>query len=340
MKRHGNLINKITDPKNIERAYHMARRGKGWQRGVRRFEKSKLQNLRIIRRILRNGTFTTSNYTKKTVREPKKRTIYKLPFCPDRIIQHAILQVVAPIWDAMLIDQTYACRPNKGMHQASTLTMKHVRTYKYCLKCDISKFYPSINHDILLAIIKRKIKCKPTLALLEDIIRSFPGHTNVPIGNYTSQWFGNLYMNELDQWIRHTKKFSAYIRYCDDFVIFSDSKVKLHDLQKEIQTFLYDRLRLRFSKASVFPVSQGVDFLGYRHFTTHKLLRKRTARRVMRRMKHLPRLLQEGKISPDRYRGSLASTRGWLRWANTYNLRISARLDELEAVLELYEKEH
>lgn len=340
MKRHGNLFEKIVDAKNLARAYNRAKRGKAWQRNVKRFDKNKAENLAAIRTSLIKQTFTTSPYTRKVIHEPKKRKIYKLPFAPDRIVQHALLQVVSPIWDELMIPQSFACRPRRGMHQASNLTSHYVRKYKYCFKADISKFYPSINHDVLMRIIRKKIKCRKTLWLIEDIVRSFKGHKNAPIGNYTSQWFGNLYMNELDQWVRHDKKFSAYVRYCDDFVIFANTKHELHSLRKQVEHFLLTRLKLKFSKWSIFPVKQGVDFVGYRHFPGYKLLRNSTARRVKRRLAKLPGRLRAGYISLEQFSGSIASTNGWLKWANSYNLQLAVRLDELRTIADHYRKEY
>jgi RNA-directed DNA polymerase len=166
--------------------------------------------------------------------------------------------------------------------------------------------------------------------LLDNIIDSFQGGKNTPIGNYTSQWFGNLYMNELDQWVRHNKKVSAFVRYNDDFVIFSDDKKALHKLKDEIEAFLAERLKLKFSRWSIAPVTQGVDFVGYRHFRTHILLRKSTSKRVIRRLRRLPVQLDRGRVSPEQYRSSIASTEGWLKWANTHNLVIFTQLKKLK----------
>lgn len=332
MKRHGNLWDKIVDPDNLYKAYRAARKGKGWRKTIRRFEKNVNGNLLKLQRDLCTGTFTTSEYSEKTVYEPKKRQIYKLPFYPDRVVQHALLQVLIPIWDNLMIYDSYACRENKGMHQASKKTMGYVKKYRYCFKADISKFYPSIDHQILLKIIRRKIKCKPTLNLLEDIICSYPGGKNTPIGNYTSQWFGNLYMNEVDQLIKHKFKIKAYIRYCDDFVLFHNSKETLKEIKDYIESFLSFELELRFSKWSIFPVTQGVDFLGYRHFPNKVLLRKSSARRIIKRISKLPRLLEKRAISLVQYRSSIASTEGWLKWANTYNLTLALKLIELKEV--------
>jgi hypothetical protein len=239
------------------------------------------------------------------------------------------MNVIEPIWDRMFIFDSYACRQGKGIHAGSKRTMEFVRRNRYCLKCDVSKFYPSVVHDILFEIVQRKIKCKGTLWLFEDIIYSFPGGKNVPIGNYTSQWLGNLYLNELDQLLKHQYHIRDYIRYCDDFLLFHDDKKYLGDMAKVIEAFLAERLQLQFSKCDLFPVSRGVDFLGYRHFKDYILVRKSTAKRVKKRLKRLPVLLEKGIITKEQYRSSLASTMGWLKWANSYNLRVSLEIDKL-----------
>lgn len=329
MKRHGNLFARITDIDNIYRAYCNARKGKGWQRTIRVFEENLEANLKKIQESLVNKTFKTSPYTVKVIYEPKERIIYRLPFDPDRIVQHALMNVVEPIWDNLFIYDSYACRKGKGIHAGSRRTMKFVRRNDYCLKCDIAKFYPSINHDILFDIVQRKIKCKDTLWLIGEIIYSIGGGVNVPIGNYTSQWFGNLYLNELDQFIKHRCFVRDYIRYCDDFLLFNNDKKFLAEMTERVQDFLGKRLRLRLSKCDLFPVSRGVDFLGYRHFKGYVLVRKTTAKRIKKRLKKLPALLGRGSISMEQYRSSLASTIGWLKWANSYNLRKSLKIDLL-----------
>lgn len=330
MKRHGNLWEKIISLDNLNEAYIQARKGKRWQTKIKNFEKDVDGNLLELQKSLINKTYTTSEYRVKRIYEPKERDIYILPFYPDRIVQHALLKIVIPIWDGLMIHDSYACREGKGMHQASRKVMLHIKKYNYCLKCDIRKFYPSIVHDILINIVRKKIKCKDTLWLIEDIIRSFPGGKNTPIGNYTSQWLGNLYMNELDQWIKQIKRRKAYIRYCDDFVLFDNDKAELHKLKNEIEIFLKDELELTFSKWSIFPVTQGVDFLGYRHFREKILLRKSTAKRVKKRMTLLPKRLEQNEITIDQYRSSIASTEGWLRWSNSYNLIESLNINQIK----------
>ena len=331
MKRHGNLFDQIVSMDNLWAAYRKARKGKSSKSAIKRFDGNPQRRLERIQCRLIDGSFSTSPYLTKWVFEPKQRLIYVLPFNPDRIVQHAIMNVIEPIWDKMLISDSYACRSGKGIHAGSRRVMEFVRRYKYCLKCDISKFYPSVDHDILFNIIQRKIKCSRTLELLRNIIYSIGGGKNVPIGNYTSQWFGNLYLNELDQYLKHEWHVKPYVRYCDDFVLFADDKPFLNKMAHVIKEFAWDKLKLTLSKCDLFPVTQGVDFLGYRHFRNYLLLRKSTAQRIKRRLRLLPRLLERGKISLESYRSSLASSMGWLKWCNSRNLALSLRIDELMA---------
>lgn len=330
MRRHGNLWERICDPENIYQAYRAARKGKGSRTCVQEFEKNLSANLNDIRQSLLEKTFTTSTYTEKDIFEPKHRTIYILPFSPDRIVQHALMRVVEQIWDRLMIHDSYSCRKRKGIHAASTRVGQFIRKNSWALHCDISKFYPSIDHDVAYEIVQQKIKCPDTLWLLADIIYSFPGGKNAPIGNYTSQWIGNLYLHELDRLLKQQYRIKHYLRYCDDFILFSNDKQFLRDMAHVIETFCRDRLKMRLSRCALYPTRHGVDFVGYRHFGTHVLLRKRTVKRVKRRLKMLPWLYKHRRISIDQYRSSLASTFGWMRWANTHNLQLSIRLNELK----------
>lgn len=318
---------------NLDAAYRKARRGKGNMANVIRFALDPERNLARIRGMLLNKTFRTSRYNAKTIYEPKQREIYILPFDPDRIVQHALMLVLEPIWDALFIHDSYACRIGKGVHAGSRRTMELVRRYKYCLKCDISKFYPSIDQNVLYGIIQRKIKCPDTLWLLRDIIYSYPGGKNVPIGNYTSQWFGNLYLNELDQLLKNRYRVKGYVRYCDDFCLLHDDKGFLGEMACVIKEYAWSVLQLTLSKCDLFPVSRGVDFLGYRHFPDKILLRKRTAKRVRRRLKILPRLFTSGLVSVDHFRSSVASARGWLKWANSHHFAEACGLPILEGMV-------
>jgi len=332
MKRHGNLFKKIVTTENIHQAYCKARKGKRWQRKVQAFEKNLDGNIENISKSLINRTFQTSEYRTKRIHEPKEREIFILPFAPDRIVQHALMNIIEPIWDTLMIHNNYACRVGKGIHAGSRKTMQYVRKNNYCLKCDISKFYPSVDQNILYKILQKKIKCADTLWLIKNIIYSYSGGKNVPIGNYTSQWFGNMYLNELDMYVKHELKCKDYLRYCDDFCLFHNDKAVLNAAAKCIESFLLNHLNLRFSKCDLFPVSRGVDFLGYRHFRKYILLRKSTAKRVKKRLAKLPVLLEKGRITQEQFRSSIASTWGWLKWANTYNFQLSLDINNLRLV--------
>lgn len=329
VKRYGNLWDKVITEENIRLSYEQAKLGKGRKHNIRKFNKNLDENLKRIREMLVKKTFHTAEYSTKTVFEPKKRTIYILPFDPDRIIQHAIMNVIIPIWESLFIEESYACREGKGMHKGSLKTMEYVRENKYCLKCDISKFYPSINHEILKNIIRRKIKDKDILWLINDIINSYPGETNTPIGNFTSQWFGNLYMNEIDQYAKHELRIKCYLRYCDDFCFFHNDKKVLNEVAIKIRQFAQEKLKLKLSKCDLFPVSRGVDFLGYRHFPEYILLRKSTAKRAKRKINIAINNLHRHKISVEQFRSTIASYNGWMKWAKTYNLRLKLEIDRL-----------
>lgn len=298
------------------------------------FDSDADENLKKIQQMLANKAFRASRYRTKRIHEPKERVIYIVPFSPDRIVHHALMNVLEPIYKPMFIHDSYACIEGKGLHAGSQRTMEFVRAKKYCLKCDISKFFPSMKHDIIFNIIKRKIKCKDTLGLIKVIIYGLGGGRNVPIGNYTSQWFGNIYLNELDQRVKHVYKVKHYIRYCDDFLFFHDDKNELRKIAKDVKTFLDERLGLKMSKCNLFPVSQGVDFLGYRHFPRYVLLRKSTATRVKRRLKVLPRLFAVGRITFETLRSCIASYTGWMRWANCHNFGLKLQLDNLQEMLD------
>jgi len=331
LKRHGNLFSQVVEYDNLYLAYEIARRGKRWQRAVQEFEQDVAGHLRRLQKELRSHTFHTSAYRCKTIYEPKERVIYILPFYPDRIVQHALMNVIEPIWDGLFLSDSYACRKDKGLHAGSQQTMKFVRRNRYCLKCDISKFYPSIDHAVAMEIIERKIKDKGVLWLFRDILSSVAGERNVPIGNYTSQWIGNLYLNELDTFVKQELRVKNYVRYCDDFLLFFNDKKELGNMAEKVRTFCKERLKLRLSKCDLFPTSRGVDFLGYRHFPAgYLLLRKSTAKRMKQRARAIPYELKHGILTKERALSAVMSMKGWMKHANTHHLALTMELDALE----------
>lgn len=328
MKRHGNLWQKIISYDNLYSAYLKARQGRGHLESVKRFEKDIEGNLKKLQKSLIDKTFTTSQYNTRTIYEPKQRVIYILPFYPDRILQHALMNILSPIFHKQFIKDTYACIPERGLHAGLVRANEYAQRNKYCLKMDIRKFYPSINHDKLYEILKRKIKDKNTLWLIHDIVYSFPGETNAPIGNLTSQWFGNIYLTQLDYYIKQTLRAKDYIRYCDDFLIFGNDKATLNQYAKLIREFLYNELHLTMSKCDLFHVTRGVDFLGYRYFKGYILLRKRTSKGIKRRLRKLYSEYDKGRIPPDKMLSHLSSVEGYTRWANSYNFRQTIQLED------------
>lgn len=342
MRRIGDLWDKILDMDNIENAYDKARKGKMWQKKVARIDRDKDRYLEELQKSLLERTFTTSKYKIKMIYEPKARAIYILPFYPDRIVQHAVMNYVAPIWDNQMIFTSCSCRKGKGQHFGSSLCMLYIKRNEFCVQFDISKFYPSINHDILMGLIEGTIKDDGVLWLLEDIIRSVDGDTNVPIGNYTSQWFGNLYLTPLDRLIKQKYHVKDYIRYCDDFIIFGNDKSELREMADEIEYYLLSEFKLSLSKKSLFRSEQGLDFLGYRHFPDDKILvRKSTAKRIKKNISQIPYLLENGFITVEQAMGKMASANGWLSHANTHNLKLSIDFDnKFESILEMHRNEY
>ena len=233
----------------------------------------------------------------------------------------------------LFIENTFSCIEDRGQIKASLKCSEHVRKYKFCLKCDIKKFYPSINQKKLSKMLHRIIKDERFMAGVDDIVFSFNNeekpYYNVPIGNYTSQWFGNFYLTKLDNFVLHELKCGAYERYCDDFLLFSNDKKYLHDCRRKIEKFLRTELDLEFSKADVFDVKQGVDFCGYRCFGKYVLLRKSTAKRMKRRIKNIKSELNSPNPNLKKIQGQLASANGQLQHCCSHHLRASLGLDEL-----------
>lgn len=323
MKRHGNLFEKIVNLGNLRLAHKKARRGKGDYEEVQEFEKDKEARLVELQQMLKNRTFTTSSYQNFLVYEPKTRVISKLPYFPDRIVQHAIMNIIQPIWDKIFIYDVYSAIPGKGIHRAIKRLRKFLRNKeetRYCLQFDIKKFYPSVNHDILMGLIKRKIKCPGALRLLDDIVHSPKGNKGIPIGNYTSQYFANICLNWFDHWLKQTLQTKRYLRYADDGVVLGPTKKKLHAIRKAIEIYLAKNLKLSLnSKTQVYPVDdRGIDFLGYRTFRDYVLLRKRSVKKFKRKLKLIKKHWEE--LPSQHIISSIMSFVGWVKHCDGYNL--------------------
>lgn len=323
MKRLNNLYEKICSIHNLELADAMARKGKAKQPGVLEHDKDRDMNLWKLQNSLLNREYKTSEYTVFKIYEPKEREIYRLPYFPDRITHHAVMNVLEPIWMSLFTADTYSCIKGKGIHAAARSVKKALRDVdgtQYCLKLDIKKFYPSVDNEILKRIIRRKIKDKDLLWLLDGIIDSSQG---LPIGNYLSQYFANVYLSYFDHWLKEVKGVKYYFRYCDDLVILSGDKQFLHQVLSDIRIYLIENLNLSIKQNyQVFPVSaRSIDFVGYRFYHTHTLLRKSIKQSFARML-----------ASKRRNRASIASYQGWAKHADTRNLIKKLLSDEHKKV--------
>lgn len=319
MKRYNNLFDKIVSLDNLYEADKRARRQKSHRPEVMLFDKNKDNLLLDLQRKLINGEYETSEYYVFKIYEPKEREIFKLPYYPDRIVHHAIMNIMEPIWVSAFVKGTYSCIRKRGIHKALKdvkFALKDEINTQYCLKLDIRKFYPSIDHDILKTIIRKKIKDKRLLSLLDEIIESAQG---VPIGNYLSQFFANLYLTYLDHWIKEQKKVRYYFRYLDDIVILGRDKQELRNLLYDIQNYLNNKLKLSFKDNwQIFKVdSRGIDFVGYRIFHTHTLLRKSIKKKFC---KKINKLNKKQNLDKDTYKQKICSYIGWIKYCNGRNL--------------------
>jgi retron-type reverse transcriptase len=322
MKRYGNLYQKIYNIENIRLAHKNAKKGKPHYSEVKMVDANPEKYFTKIHNMLKNKTFQNSEYEVFTrVCNGKEREIFKLPYFPDRIIHHCIMNILEPIWMKTLIADTYSSLKNRGIHKGVKRVKKALKdrdNTKYCLKMDVRKFYPSIDHSILKQIIRKKIKDKDLLWLLDEIIDSAKG---VPIGNYLSQYFGNIYLSGLDHWLKEKKGCRYYQRYCDDLVILHSDKKFLSQLRKDISNHLEIELNLKFKGDwQIFPVDKrGIDFLGYRFFHDYTLLRKSTATRFKRRMKQIKK--RHKHLTPINILSGIMSYWGWMNYADCYRLQ-------------------
>lgn len=309
MKRSGNLYTQICSQENIILADQRARKRKANQSAIKLFDANREANLAIIRDSLLMQTYQVSAYETFKIFEGKERIIFKLPYA-DRVVQHAIMNVLEPIFRSYFVAHTYSCIKGRGIHRAKNDLQKALKDPEatlYCLKLDVVKFYPSVDHGILKTLLRRKFKDEKLLWLLDIIIDSAPG---LPIGNYLSQPLANFYLTTFDRHIKETKKV-PYFRYADDMVILSGDKPSLQALLHEIIAYLKTKLSLDVkSNYQVFPVEvRGIDFVGYRIFHTHVKLRKSIKLRYIKKMVDKP---------SD---ASKAAYNGWLKHCNSKSLQ-------------------
>jgi RNA-directed DNA polymerase len=322
MKRLNNLYERICAIENIQLADSIARKGKLKQPGVIEHDKNREANIQKLHEMLKNKTYKTSEYTTFTIFEPKERLIFRLPYFPDRITHHAVMNILEPLFISAFTADTYSCIKGRGIHAAANAVKKALKDIpgtQYCLKLDVRKFYPNVDHTVLKQLLRRKFKDNDLLFLLDEIIDSADG---LPIGNYLSQYLANFYLSYFDHWLKEDRKVKYYFRYADDLVILSGNKPYLHQLLAEIRVYLAENLRLTVKdNYQVFPVdARGIDFVGYVFRHSHTLLRKSIKQ-------NFARMLVANK-NPQ----SIASYYGWASHCNSKNLLNKLLNEQLQPV--------
>lgn len=298
MKYYKNIFAQIISIENLFAAWTEFQSGKMGRIDVLEFFQDVEIKLFELHRELVCRKYRHEKYTAFCITDPKERLIHKA-FVRDRIVHHALFAILNPIFEPTFIANSFSCRVGKGTHKGVDVVESMLRTTSrnnthpcFVLKCDIQKFFASIDHAILFRIIRRRIRDEYAQDLIHEIIQSFHsdfstsvGWKGLPLGNLTSQLFANIYMNEFDQFVKHGLHIKNYARYTDDFVIVSDDREYLEKLIPQLQTFLTEHLELRLHPAKTFirKYTQGVDFLGYIIFPNHRLLRTKTKRRIMAR---------------------------------------------------------
>lgn len=325
MKRIGNLYDKIISLENLQLADEKARKGKLKSYGVKVHDRNREANLLALHEALKAGTYRTSEYSTFTIYEPKERIIFRLPYYPDRIVHHAVMNVLEPIWLSVFTADTYSCIKKRGIHAAAK-KLRHVidkdkQGCTYCLKIDIRKFYPSVNHDVLKSIVRRKLKDTRLLKLLDEIIDSAEG---LPIGNYLSQYLSNLMLTYFDHWVKEVKKVRYYFRYADDIVVLHSDKKVLRGLLAEFETYIAEETKLQVKdNKQIFPVGKdhhdrhgrGIDFLGFVFYLNETRLRKRIKQNLCRKCAQL--LKRKNPIDAKDFKQAIASWWGWCKYSDS-----------------------
>jgi len=306
--------------------------GKSNKKDVAEFSLHLMDNLILLNKELKSFTYCHGGYSYFKVNDPKPRDIHKATV-RDRLVHHAMHRILYPYFDNKFIYDSYSSRRGKGTHKAIDRFRKFFfkvsrNNHKTCwvLKCDVKKFFASISHSILLRILSKYVTDISTLWLLKEVISSFSSKAlgvGLPLGNLTSQLLVNVYLNELDQFIKYKLGVRSYIRFADDFVVLSDNGKYLEDMLSLISEFLEKRLKLVLhpNKVSISTFASGVDFLGIINFPHHRIIRTKTKRCMFARMKGNRKSLDRGLIGETQFNQSYQSYLGLLKYNNSYNLR-------------------
>lgn len=338
MKTYKNLYPRLCSFDNLQLAFRKARKGKTSKDYVGNFELNLQENLECLQKELANRTYFPSNLKKFIIRDPKTRTIHASIF-RDRIVHHAIINILNPIYEKVFIYDSFASRKNKGSHKAIErfeLFMKKVSSNGqlvknslsnnsikgYVLKADFRHYFDSVSHEVLIGILRKKINDEDFMWLVRIVLSNFEtGGVGMPLGNYTSQFFANVYLNELDYYVKYILKARYYIRYVDDFVILHKSRKRLEYYFKHINNFLPClKIRLHYEKTEIYALKDGISFLGYRIFYYYKLLRKRNIRYFLKRLERNTELYNKEEISQEQFDSRINGWMGYAKFGDTYNL--------------------
>ncbi|MDX1994377.1 MAG: reverse transcriptase/maturase family protein [bacterium] len=336
------LYSQICSFETLHKAWRKARRGKRFTPTAAAFERNLDVELTTLYQELVEQTWQPGGFRSFTIHEPKRRKISAAPF-RDRVVHHALIQVLEPIYERKFIFDSYANRVDKGTHAALDRCTHFMRRYSYVLPCDVQQFFPAIDHAVFKQILSRSIACQPTLDLCGKIVDSGHGILDseytmrwfegddlfalerprgLPIGNLTSQFWANVYMNELDQFVKHTLRCKGYVRYVDDFLLFAENKIILHRWRDEIIAFLQSlRLTLHENRAQPRPVNQGIPFLGFTVYPDHRRLKRSKGVAYRRHLKTLYRRYHEGQLTREQGRASVMAWIGHVKHGDTWNLR-------------------
>jgi len=339
MKRYGNLWEKVISWENLVLAARRAQRGKRGRFEVQQF--NFMQEMRLIRlqEELTEGSYQPGGFRSHWISKPKPRLISAAPY-RDRVVHHALMNVLEPILERHFHPDSYACRKGKGTHAAANRLQAFMHRYRYALQVDIQKFFASIDHELLKGRFRRLIKDPATLKLMDlivdtsneqpgaitwfagdDLFTPIQRRRGLPIGNLTSQWFANWYLSGLDHLVTSHLGIGGYVRYCDDFILLHNDKKLLREAQGVLGEHLtINRLRLHERKTFIRPVRAGINFVGYRIWPNHRLLRKQNVRNFRRRIGWMKKAYAQGLIDADYITPRLASWLGYAAQADTKKL--------------------
>lgn len=319
-KKYKNLINKIADKNNLIKSAIDAKKGNPSSVGGMVFMDYLEANSALLSNQIKKGEYTPGKPKEFIIYEPKRRLITALPFC-DRVVQHAIYNVIEPIFEKTFFSQSYGCRKGKGTHAGAIKCQSLMRKLEkkgavWILKTDFSGYFYNIDRSVLYKRITAKVSCNKTLELLKTFVPD--SGKGIPIGNLTSQLFANIYGTMADEWLLHHAKIKNFIRYMDDIVIFGESKSEMIALKNEFELFCFQKMKLKLSHWSVTKSAVGVNFLGYRIRPKYKLLRRQS---VISAKKKIKKYIKNN--NNEKLRFFLASWIGHAKWADSKNLIIN-----------------